>query len=103
MNEEDIKNFFMVTEKNKDSYDKIRCNFSDDEIENHPEKLIIAILKNTYGFPISFFDSGLEDNFTLSEEKSMELYEEFTEAIIYGEYEDLYDFTQDFSASLPTD
>lgn len=103
MTEDEIKDFFMVTEKNKDSYLKIRNNFSDDEIAANPENLIIEILKNTYGFPISFFDSGKEDNFTLTEERSMKLYKEFTRDIMDGEYEDLYDFTQDFSASLPTD
>lgn len=103
MSEDEIKEFFMVTEKNVASYDEVRKNFSDKDIKSHPENLIIAILKKTYGYPISFFDSGLEDNFTLSEELSQNLYEEFAEAILAGEYEDLYEFTQDFSASLPTD
>lgn len=43
----------------------------------------------------------MEDNFTLSEERSQQLYEEFTRDILNGVYEDLFDFTQDFSASLP--
>lgn len=101
MTEDEIKSFFMVTEKNLASYIEVRNNFSDDEISASPEKLITAILKKTYGFPISFFDSGKEDNFTLSEERSQQIYEEFTKDIINGEYEDLFDFTQDFSASLP--
>lgn len=103
MTEDEIKNFFMVTEKNKASYDEIRRDFSDEVISSEPEKLIMAILKKTYGFPISFFDSGKEDNFTLSDKRSEDIYEEFAEAILAGEYEDLYDFTQDFSASLPTE
>lgn len=103
MTEEDIKNFFMVTQKNQASYDEVRNAFSDEEVVAAPEKLIIAILKKTYGFPISFFDSGKEDNFTLSEKRSEEIYEEFAEGILYGDYEDLYDFTQDFSAGLPTE
>lgn len=103
MTEDEIKNFFMVTEKNKASYDEIRRDFSDEGISSEPEKLIMAILKKTYGFPISFFDSGKEDNFTLSDKRSEDIYEEFAEAILAGEYEDLYDFTQDFSASLPTE
>lgn len=103
MTEDEIKNFFMVTEKNKASYDEIRRDFSDEGISSEPEKLIMAILKKTYGFPISFFDSGKEDNFTLSDKRSEDIYEEFAEAILAGEYEDLYDFTHDFSASLPTE
>jgi len=103
MTEDEIKDFFMVTEKNLASYEEIRKSFTETQISEKPEELIIAILKKTYGYPISFFDSGKEDNFTLTEEKSQKLYEEFADAIIDGEYEDLYDFTQDFSASLPTD
>lgn len=103
MTEDEIKSFFMVTEKNMASYLEVRNNFSDEEISQTPDKLITAILKQTYGYPISFFDSGKEDNFTLSEERSQQIYEEFTCAIINGEYEDLFDFTQDFSASLPVE
>lgn len=103
MTEDEIKEFFMVTQKNQASYDQVRKIFNDEEISSEPEKLIIAILKKTYGYPISFFDSGKEDNFTLSEKRSDEIYEEFAEAILAGDYEDLYDFTQDFSASLPVD
>lgn len=103
MTEDEIKEFFMVTQKNQASYDQVRKIFSDEEISSEPEKLIIAILKKTYGYPISFFDSGKEDNFTLSEKRSDEIYEEFAEAILAGDYEDLYDFTQDFSASLPVE
>lgn len=103
MTENEIKEFFMVTEKNETSYLEVRKDFTDQQISENPELLIIAILKKTYGFPISFFDSGKEDNFTLSEERSQIIYEEFAESILYDDYEDLYDFTQDFSASLPTD
>jgi len=103
MTEEEIKNFFMVTEKNLATYNESRSALSDEQIKENPEILIIAILKKTYGFPISFFDSGLEDNFTLTEEKSQSIYESFARDILDGEYEDLYEFTQDFSASLPTD
>lgn len=101
MTEDEIKTFFMVTEKNLNSYTEVREKFSEDQIKNEPELLVIEILKKTYGFPISFFDSGKEDNFTLSEKRSQEIYEGFAMDIIDGEYEDLYDFTQDFSASLP--
>lgn len=103
MTEEEIKNFFMVTEKNLESYLKNRNLFSDNQIKENPENLIVEILKSTYGYPISFFDSGKEDNFTLTEEKSMKIYESFARDIIDGEYEDLYDFTQDLTASLPTE
>lgn len=101
MTEEEIKTFFMVTEKNLPSYMEVRNNFTDQQIEETPEVLITEILKKTYGFPISFFDSGKEDNFTLTEKRSQDIYEEFAMAILNDEYEDLYDFTQDFSASLP--
>lgn len=101
MTEDEIKSFFMVTEKNIASYMDVRKDYSDNQIEQNPELLVTAILKKTYGFPISFFDSGKEDNFTLSEERSQKIYENFAEDILDGEYEDLYDFTQDFSASLP--
>lgn len=103
MTENEIKEFFMVTEKNQTSYDSVRSNFTDEQIQSTPEELIIALLKQTYGFPISFFDSGKEDNFTLSEARSNQIYEDFAFAILDGDYEDLYDFTQDFSASLPTE
>lgn len=103
MTEEEIKTFFMVTEKNLSSYLEVRSKFTDQQILENPELFIAEILKKTYGFPISFFDSGLEDNFTLTPEKSQKIYEEFSQAILDNEYEDLYDFTQDFSASLPTD
>lgn len=101
MTENEIKEFFMVTENNKASYDAIRNNFTDEQIEQAPEEFIAALLKQTYGFPISFFDSGKEDNFTLSEARSNQIYEDFAFEILDGTYEDLYDFTQDFSASLP--
>lgn len=103
MTENEIKDFFMVTEKNMASYLEVRNNYTDQQILENPKALIVDILKKTYGFPISFFDSGKEDNFTLSEEKSQKIYEEFARDILDEEYEDLYDFTQDFSASLPTD
>lgn len=103
MTEEEIKAFFMVTEKNINSYLECRNKFTEDQILENPDLLVIEILKKTYGFPISFFDSGKEDNFTLSEEKSLKIYTEFAESILFGDYEDLYDFTQDFSASLPCD
>lgn len=103
MTEDEIKDFFMVTEKNIASYKEVRKTFTENQISENPEELIISILKKTYGFPISFFDSGKEDNFTLSEQRSQKIYEEFAEAINCNEYEDLYNFTQDFSASLPTD
>lgn len=101
MTEDEIKTFFMVTEKNIASYMEVRKNFSDEQIKQTPEILITAILKKTYGFPISFFDSGKEDNFTLTEDRSEKIYKDFAFDILDGEYEDLYDFTQDFSASLP--
>jgi len=101
MTEEEIKTFFMVTEKNLASYLEVRNQFTDTQISETPEALITEILKKTYGFPISFFDSGKEDNFTLSETRSQKIYENFALDILDGEYEDLYDFTQDFSASLP--
>lgn len=103
MTEDEIKEFFMVTEKNMASYVEVRNQFSDEEISQSPEKLITEILKKTYGFPISFFDSGKEDNFTLTEARSQQIYEDFAMDILDGEYEDLYDFTQDFSYSLPTE
>lgn len=103
MTEEEIKTFFMVTPKNQDSYNQLRSTLTDQQILDTPELLITEILKKTYGFPISFFDSGKEDNFTLSEKRSQDIYEDFALAILNGEYEDLYDFTQDFSASLPTE
>lgn len=103
MTEAEIKEFFMVTEKNKASYEEVKKAFSCEQIEQNPEALIIELLKKTYGYPISFFDSGKEDNFTLSEKRSDQIYEEFAENINYGDYESLYDFTQDFSASLPTE
>lgn len=101
MTEDEIKSFFMVTEKNIASYMDVRKDYSDNQIKQNPELLVTAILKKTYGFPISFFDSGKEDNFTLTEKRSQDIYEEFAMAILNDEYEDLYDFTQDFSASLP--
>ena len=101
MTEEEIKEFFMVTQKNLSSYMEVRNSFTDEQIQQSPQLLITAILKKTYGFPISFFDSGKEDNFTLSESRSQKIYEDFALDILDGEYEDLYDFTQDFSASLP--
>lgn len=103
MTENEIKDFFVITEKDQISYDAIRSTFTDEQIQNAPEEFIAALLKQTYGFPISFFDSGKEDNFTLSEERSNQIYEDFAFEILDGTYEDLYDFTQDFSASLPTE
>lgn len=100
MNEDEIKAFFMVTDKNINSYIEVRKNFTDKSISEKPELFVAAILKKTYGFPISYFDSGLEDNFTLSEEESQKIYNDFAQAIVDGEYEDLYDFTQDLSYSL---
>lgn len=101
MTEEEIKDFFIVTEKNMASYLESRNKFTEEQIKESPELLITEILKKTYGFPISFFDSGKEDNFTLSEARSQKIYEDFAQDILDDEYEDLYDFTQDFSASLP--
>lgn len=101
MTEDEIKTFFMVTEKNLPSYMEVRKNFTEQQVQETPEVLITEVLKKTYGFPISFFDSGKEDNFTLSEARSQKIYEDFAIDILDGEYEDLYDFTQDFSASLP--
>jgi len=103
MTEAEIKDFFMVTEKNLSSYEEVRKAFTEEQIEQNPEALITALLKKTYGYPISFFDSGKEDNFTLSEKRSDQIYEEFAESINYGDYESLYEFTQDFSYSLPTE
>jgi len=103
MTENEIKDFFIITEKDQASYDAIRKNFTDEQVQEAPEELIVALLKQTYGFPISFFDSGKEDNFTLSEERSNQIYEDFAFEIMDGTYEDLYDFTQDFSYSLPTE
>lgn len=103
MTENEIKDFFVLTENDQKSYDAIRGTFTDEQIQNNPEDLIIAILKKTYGFPISFFDSGKEDNFTLTEARSNQIYEDFAFEILDGTYEDLYDFTQDFSNSLPTE
>lgn len=101
MTENEIKNFFVITDKDQASYDSIRSGFTDEQIELTPEEFVAALLKHTYGFPISFFDSGKEDNFTLTEERSNQIYEDFAFEILDGTYEDLYDFTQDFSASLP--
>lgn len=101
MTEQNIKDFFMVNEKNIASYNKVRNNFSDSQIEENPELLVIEILKQTFGYPISFFDSGKEDNINLTKEKSDSIYESFANDILKNYYEDLYDFTQDFSNSLP--
>ena len=97
MTEEEIKTFFMVTANNEKSYLAVRQNFTDKQIEETPEKFIAAILKQTYGFPISFMDEGMEELIKVSPEKSEMVYSQYASEIVKGYYEDLYDFTQELS------
>ncbi len=98
--EEEIKSFFNVTKNNEKSYFAVRDKFSDEDIQTNPEKLITEILKQTYGFPITFMDEAKEELIHISEEKSLKVYEKYAEEIIDGYYEDLYDFTQELSDCL---
>ncbi|MCQ2593204.1 MAG: hypothetical protein MJ188_10525 [Treponema sp.] len=97
MTEDEIKEFFNVNKNNEKSYLKVRELFSDDQIQNNPEQLISEILKQTYGFPITFMDEGREELFTVSPEKSEKVYAQYAEEIKNGYYESLYDFTQELS------
>lgn len=103
MTVEEIKDFFMISKKELPSFEIMKAKYTEDQLENNPELLITDILKKSYGFPISYFDEGKEDNITLSEARSQEVYESFAKNILMGDYEDLYDFTQDLSAGLPTE
>ncbi|MCQ2575441.1 MAG: hypothetical protein MJ162_01780 [Treponema sp.] len=97
MTEEEIKEFFMVTEKNLNSYLEVRNTFTDQQIAENPEFLVTGILKKTYGYPITFMDEAAEELIHVSEERSQKVYEEYAKEIINGYYEDLYDFTQEIS------
>ncbi|WP_407400135.1 hypothetical protein [Treponema sp.] len=100
MTEEEIKIFFNVNVNNEKSYLAVRNVFSDEEVLNHPEKLIAEILKQTYGYPISFMDEAMEELVHISEEKSLKVYENYAQEIVKGYYENLYDFTQELSDCL---
>lgn len=100
MTEAEIKSFFNVNKNNEKSYFEVRNNFSEEEIQNHPENLITEILKQTYGCPITFMDEAKEELIHISEEKSIQVYEKYAEEILDGYYEDLYDFTQELSDCL---
>lgn len=45
-------------------------------------------------------DESAEELIHVSEEKSQKVYENYADEILDGEYEDLYDFTQELSANL---
>lgn len=100
LTEDEIKSFFNVNKNNEKSYFDVRNNFSEEEIKNNPEKLITEILKQTYGFPITFMDEAKEELMHLSEEKSLQVYEKYAMEIVNDYYEDLYDFTQELSDCL---
>lgn len=95
----EIKDFFLIKESQK-NYQELKKNFTDKQIEDNPKSFITAILKQTYGFPISFMDESAEELIHISEEKSQKVYENYADEILDGEYEDLYDFTQELSANL---
>jgi len=97
MTEEEIKEFFMVTDKNLNSYLEVRNGFTDEQIAEKPEALITEILKKTYGYPITFMDEAAEELIHVSEERSIKVYEDYAMEILNGYYEDLYDFTQEVS------
>lgn len=99
MTEAEIKEFFLIKDTHK-NYKELREKFSQEEIENDPATFITEILKQTYGFPISFMDEGSEELFEASPEQSQEVYEKYAMEILNGEYEDLYDFTQEISAEF---
>ncbi|MDO4507648.1 MAG: hypothetical protein Q4B64_11940 [Spirochaetales bacterium] len=103
MTTDEIKAFFMITEKELPSFEKMKAKYTEGQLESTPELLIVDLLKKSYGFPISYFDEGKEDNITLTEKRSEEVYESFAKNILMGDYEDLYDFTQDLTAGLPTE
>lgn len=100
MTEEEIKTFFNVNKNNEKTYLAVRNLFSDQEIQDSPEKLITEILKQTYGYPITFMDEAKEELIHISQEKSLKVYEKYADEIINGYYEDLYDFTQELSDCL---
>lgn len=96
MTEQEIKDFFLIKDSHK-NYQEIRAKFSDQEIQENPAALITEILKQTFGFPISFMDEGREELFTASAERSESVYQSYANEILNGYYEDLYDFTQELS------
>lgn len=98
MTEDEIRTFFNVTPNNEKTYLAVRQKFTDSQIKENPQALITEILKQTYGFPITFMDEGMEELFTVSPEKSEKVYAQYAEEIVDGYYEDLYDFTQELSA-----
>lgn len=99
MTDKEIREFFMISPKGEKAYLELR-NSLGDKADANPELLIMEILKQTYGFPACFMDEGKEELVTIPEKKCLELYEKYAFEIINGEYEDLYDFTQEISAEF---
>ncbi|MBQ0040274.1 MAG: hypothetical protein KBS64_07605 [Treponema sp.] len=99
MTDEEIRAFFLISPSNEKSYLELRERLGT-KADSDPELLVTEILKQTYGFPVSFMDEGMEEIVTASEEKSQAAYEKYAREIINGEYEDLYDFTQELSAAF---
>lgn len=99
MNEQEIKEFFGIKDTHK-NFQELRAGFTAEQIEANPAEFITAILKQTYGFPITFMDEAAEELIHISEEKSQKVYETYAQEILDGEYEDLYDFTQELSDAL---
>lgn len=99
MTETEIKEFFNIKDSQK-NYQELRKSFTQQQIDDNPVSFITEILKQTYGFPISFLDEGSEELFYLDEKKSLDVYSKYAMEIQNGMYEDLYDFTQELSAAL---
>ncbi len=97
MTEQDFKSFFVISKKDEETYNKIRSNFTEEQLAKNLVPFVAELLKKAYGFPISFMDEGKEELFTASEEKSQEVYENYAQEILDDYYEDLYDFTQELS------
>ena len=103
MTPDEIKDFFMISQKEFSSFEEMKSKYTEEQLACNPELLIVDLLKKSYGFPISFFDEGKEENINLSEKRSQEVYESFAKNIIMDDYADIYAFTQDLTAGLPTE